>query len=168
MAEKHVQNTKYKYDLNASLVIQSGPTKTENEPNGEGTSLVGKLKGGFGDRVAKGKPEELTEKAVKKLEARKRINKDPEFEAGTRSGQNVLTVQIEEELQYRPKSRETRAVYEQMLLIVQRHMGDNSLDVLKGALDEVVAILKADGVQDRDRKIEIESLLDRIDEAEFN
>jgi pre-mRNA-splicing helicase BRR2 len=59
---------------------------------------------------------------------------------------NVLSVQIEEDLIYRPKSRETRAVYEQMLAIVQRHMGDNSLEVLKGALDEVLAILKADGV----------------------
>ena len=47
-------------------------------------------------------------------------------------------------------------------------MGDNSLEVLKGALDEVLAILKADGVQDKDRKIEIESLLDRIDETEFH
>jgi len=47
-------------------------------------------------------------------------------------------------------------------------MGDYSLDVLKGALDEVLAILKADGVQDKDRKAEIESLLDRIDESEFN
>ena len=55
-----------------------------------------------------------------------------------------------------------------MLNIIQRHMGDYSLDVLKGALDEVLAILKADGVQDKDRKAEIESLLDRIDESEFN
>jgi hypothetical protein len=33
-----------------------------------------------------------------------------------------------------------------MLVIVQRHMGDISLEVLKGALDEVIAILKAEGV----------------------
>ena len=55
-----------------------------------------------------------------------------------------------------------------MLVIVQRHMGDNSLEVLKGALDEVLAILKTDGVQDKDKKTEIESLLDRIEETEFN
>lgn len=58
----------------------------------------------------------------------------------------MLNVQIEEDLLYRPKSKETRAIYEQMLVIVQRHMGDNSLEVLKGALDEVLAILKAEGV----------------------
>lgn len=47
-------------------------------------------------------------------------------------------------------------------------MGDISLEVLKGALDEVIAILKSEGVQDKDRKTEIESLVDRIEETEFN
>jgi hypothetical protein len=35
-----------------------------------------------------------------------------------RPGINVLNVQIEEDLLYRPKSKETRAIYEQMLVIV--------------------------------------------------
>ena len=39
-------------------------------------------------------------------------------------------------------------------MIVQRHMGDYSLDVIKGALDEIIAILKAEGVKDADRKAE--------------
>lgn len=55
-----------------------------------------------------------------------------------------------------------------MLAIVQKHMGDNSLEVLKGGLDEVLAILKSEGITDKDRKSEIESLLDRIDETEFH
>jgi len=69
MAEKYVQNTKYKYDLNASLVIQGGPgqSRNENEPSGEGTSLVGKLTAGFGDRAQRSKPVEIRDKAVKKL-----------------------------------------------------------------------------------------------------
>ena len=29
-----------------------------------------------------------------------------------------------------------------MSMIVQRHMGDYSLDIIKGALDEIIAILK--------------------------
>jgi hypothetical protein len=55
-----------------------------------------------------------------------------------------------------------------MLEIVQRHMGDHSLEVLKGALDEVLAILKADGIQDKERKIEIESLLDKLNDTDFH
>ena len=70
MAEKYVQNTKYKYDLNASLVIQgnqSGAPRQENEPSGEGTTLAGKSLATFGDRVEKTKPAELKEKAAKKV-----------------------------------------------------------------------------------------------------
>ena len=55
-----------------------------------------------------------------------------------------------------------------MLYIVQKHMGDHSLEVMKGALDEVLAILKAEGMTDRDRKQEIEILLEKIDDSEFN
>ena len=71
MAEKYVQNTKYKYELNASLVIQgdkSGAPRGENDPSGEGSTLAGQKMATFGDRVAKTKPTELQAKAVKKLE----------------------------------------------------------------------------------------------------
>ena len=80
----------------------------------------------------------------------------------------MLNVQIEEDLLYRPKSKETRQIYELMLWYVQKHMGDQSLEVMKGALDEVLAVLKAEGMTDRERKTEIESLLDRIEDTEFN
>ena len=71
MAEKYVQNTKYKYELNASLVIQgnkSGAPRGENDPSGEGSTLAGGKLAGFGDRVQRTKPTELQEKALKKLE----------------------------------------------------------------------------------------------------
>ena len=55
-----------------------------------------------------------------------------------------------------------------MLYIVQKHMGDHSLEVMKGALDEVLAILKAEGMTDTERKQEIEILLEKIDDSEFN
>lgn len=42
------------------------------------------------------------------------------------------------------------------------------MEIIKGALDEVLAILKADSMTDRDRKTEIESLIDRVEETEFN
>jgi len=89
-------------------------------------------------------------------------------EVETLGAVNVLSVQIEEDLVYRPKSRETRVVYEQMLNLVQRHMGDHSLETIKGALDEVLAILKSEGVSDAERKQEIEGLIDKLSETEFN
>ena len=79
MAEKYVQQTKYKYEQNASLVLQGnkGAPKGENEPTGEGSTLVGTKMAGFGDRVQRNKPTELKEKAVKKLEKQaKQANKE--------------------------------------------------------------------------------------------
>ena len=73
MAEKYVQNTKYKYELNASLVIQGNqgggaPRGGENDPTGEGSSLAATKLKSFGDKVQRTKPTELKAKAQEKLE----------------------------------------------------------------------------------------------------
>lgn len=83
---------------------------------------------------------------------------------------NILRVQIQEDLVYRPKTKETRAVYEQFLGLVQRHMGDVSTSDLKSAGDEVLAILKTEegGLTDSLRKREIEGILDRLSDETFN
>jgi pre-mRNA-splicing helicase BRR2 len=46
------------------------------------------------------------------------------------------------ELLYRPKTRETRAAYEALLAQIGAHFGDAPADVLRGAVDEVLAALK--------------------------
>ena len=48
-------------------------------------------------------------------------------------------------------------------------MGDVPLDTIRGALDEVICILKREGAKDAERKKEIESLeIDRLTDTEFN
>ena len=48
-------------------------------------------------------------------------------------------------------------------------MGDLPLETIKGALDEVICILKREGAKDAERKKDIESLeIDRLTDAEFN
>lgn len=71
---------------------------------------------------------------------------------------------------YRPKTKETRTVYESILSIVQKHMGDVSLEVLRGATDEVLAILKTDNITggDIERKREIEAIVDRLSQETYN
>lgn len=44
---------------------------------------------------------------------------------------------------YRPKTRETQAAYETMLSLVQEKLGDYATDVIAGAADEVLGILKS-------------------------
>lgn len=48
---------------------------------------------------------------------------------------------------YRPKTRPTREAYEALLSVIQRQFGDQPEDVLMGAADEVLAVLKNDKVQ---------------------
>ena len=45
---------------------------------------------------------------------------------------------------YRPKTRETQAAYETLLSLVQGKLGDYATDVIAGAADEVLGILKSD------------------------
>lgn len=50
---------------------------------------------------------------------------------------------------YQPKTRETRAAYETLLSIVRGQFGDQPADVLRGAADEIMAVLKNDRLKVR-------------------
>lgn len=45
---------------------------------------------------------------------------------------------------YRPRTQETRAAYEAVLAFIREQFDDQPQDVLKGAADEVLAVLKDD------------------------
>ena len=75
---------------------------------------------------------------------------------------------LQEDLVYRPKTKETRAYYEQLLNLVQKHLGDISTNDLKSAADEVIAILKTENMNDKERKREVEGILDRMADDTFN
>jgi hypothetical protein len=48
---------------------------------------------------------------------------------------------------YQPATRETRAAYETLLSMIQGQFGDQPADVLRGAAEEVLAVLKNDHVK---------------------
>lgn len=52
--------------------------------------------------------------------------------------------------EYRPSTRETRAAYEGMLALLQASLGDQPADILRGAADEVLKVLKDDHLKVRD------------------
>jgi pre-mRNA-splicing helicase BRR2 len=81
---------------------------------------------------------------------------------------NILKVQIQEDLVYRPKTKDTRLVYEQLLGLVQRYIGDVSTADLKSAADEVIAILKTEELTDAERKREVEGIVDKLSDEAFN
>ena len=73
------------------------------------------------------------------------------------SGASVLTAEADGS--YRPKTRETRAAYEALLGMIQQQFGDQPQDVLRGAAEEVLEVLKDDASNDPTRKSDVEKLL---------
>lgn len=72
---------------------------------------------------------------------------------------NFSTIEINLELLYRPKTRETQAVYEQIVHLVQKHLGDVSTDTVLDCTDEVIVLLKNDQLPLAKRKQELDMLL---------
>jgi hypothetical protein len=54
--------------------------------------------------------------------------------------------------------------------LVKRHLGDTNIEVLKDAIDEILAVLKDETLRDSQRKIEIDGLLgiEALSDDEFN
>jgi pre-mRNA-splicing helicase BRR2 len=69
---------------------------------------------------------------------------------------------LADDVVYKPQTKETRAAYEAMLSVIQQQFGGQPMDVLGGAADEVLAILKNDKIKNPDKKKEIDKLLNPI------
>lgn len=68
---------------------------------------------------------------------------------------------------YRPKTQETRQTYEVLLSFIQEAIGDQPRDILCGAADEVIAVLKNDKLKEREKKVETESLLGQLADERY-
>ncbi|KAJ8543596.1 hypothetical protein K7X08_006119 [Anisodus acutangulus] len=171
-AEAHARFKQYEYRANSSLVLttDSRPRDT-HEPSGEPESLYGKIDPkSFGDRAYKGRPPELDEKLQK---ARKKKEREPLVSEPTRQSkkrrlqeESVLT--SSEEGVYQPKTKETRAAYEAMLSLIQQQLGGQPLNIVSGAADEMLAVLKNDNFKNPEKKKEIEKLLNSISNQMFD
>lgn len=51
---------------------------------------------------------------------------------------------IESAGEYRPVTKETQEAYEMLLSVIRTQFGDQPQDVLRGAADEILAVLKND------------------------
>ncbi|MCD7466802.1 DExH-box ATP-dependent RNA helicase DExH12 [Datura stramonium] len=156
-AEAHARFKQYEYRANAGLVLttDSRPRDT-HEPSGEPESLFGKIDPrSFGDRVSKGRPSELDEKIQR---ARKKKEREPLDSESNRQSKKRRKIQEEsvlttaEEGDYRPKTKETRAAYEAMLNMIQQQLGGQPLNIVCGAADEILALLKNDNFKPRQEK----------------
>ena len=84
-------------------------------------------------------------------------------------GATVLSEGVDEMvgIMYRPKTQETRQTYEVLLSFIQEAIGDQPRDILCGAADEVLAVLKNDKLKEKEKKKETEQLLGGLAEERF-
>eukprot|EP00301_Raphidiophrys_heterophryoidea_P007338 c12852_g1_i1.p1 GENE.c12852_g1_i1~~c12852_g1_i1.p1 ORF type:complete len:2187 (-),score=588.78 c12852_g1_i1:306-6866(-) len=153
----------YEYRPNMNLVLtMERDNRVQNEPSGEPETLWGKLQEHkFGDKVQHAKPQELSDKIEKSRKRRDKKEKVVEMQRNQRldTGKTVMEYGDQEGIWYRPKTKQTRAAFELLLNNVGAFLGDVPQDVLRGAADEVLSILKDDNIKDPDRKTAIEEVI---------
>ncbi|KAD2067453.1 hypothetical protein E3N88_41917 [Mikania micrantha] len=175
-AEAHARFKQYEYRANSSLVLttDSRPRDT-HEPTGEPESLWGKMDPkSFGDRAYRGRPAELDEKINKSKKKKEREPSLPSSEgvnnrqSKRRRLQEESVLTTTEEGVYQPKTKETRAAYEAMLSVIQQQLGGQPLNIVSGAADEILVVLKNDTLKNPDKKKDIEKLLNPIPNQVFD
>merc|ERR1740138_586117 len=105
----------------------------------------------------------------RKQEERKRVGDVVQKKAkmDINRGETVLSTDVTEMQIYRPRTQQTKAVYEQLLNRLQVPLGDQAPDVLRGAADEVLAAIKTDGILDTERKKDVEEVLGSVTDEYF-
>ncbi|KAM3719062.1 U5 small nuclear ribonucleoproteinhelicase [Dirofilaria immitis] len=161
MADEIARVQQYEYRQNSNLVLQVDFNFTDrrgrDEPTGEVMPLTKEVLAGvkMGDKYQRAKVPVIDTKKTRK---KKRTNAGV---TGNSATSHTLLGDSNTELMglYKPRTQETRQTYEAILAYIQDAIGDQPRDILCGAADEVLAVLKSDKIREKDRKKEVELLL---------
>jgi len=172
MAEDFARSRQYEYRQNANLVLeaQRDSRRRNDEGTGEAESLRQKLPNlqmRMGERAKRERPAEL-ETRLKDSKRRKEAASAAAPAAASGSTSILAASQDLDAINYVPRSRASRLAYEEILVFVQRALGDQPEDVLNGAGEETLALLKDDAMRDPERKKELEKLLGRMQQETFH
>nr|XP_022917935.1 putative U5 small nuclear ribonucleoprotein 200 kDa helicase isoform X2 [Onthophagus taurus] len=169
MADAAARQLQYEYKANSNLVLQADvrliERRSRDEATGEVMSLVGKLVGTrMGDRAQRSRPGKAEERKVKRQK-----RDEAQYDFARMKGATLLSEGVDEMVGiiYRPKTQETRQTYEVLLSFLQEALGDQPRDILCGAADEVLAVLKNDRLKEKEKKKETEMLIGGLAEERF-
>ncbi|KAJ8969793.1 hypothetical protein NQ314_001578 [Rhamnusium bicolor] len=169
MADAAARQLQYEYKANSNLVLQADvrliERRSRDEATGEVMSLVGKLTGTkMGDRAQRTRPGKAEERKVKRQK-----RDEAQYDFARMKGATLLSEGVDEMVGiiYRPKTQETRQTYEVLLSFLQEALGDQPRDILCGAADEVLQVLKNERLKEREKKRETETLLGPIADERF-
>ncbi|KAF8328166.1 Sec63-domain-containing protein [Cantharellus anzutake] len=154
----------YNYGAMSSLVLMADKRslpRRDREPDGAPESLVGKIDPKeMGSRIQRTAPSDMDKK--KKRAAVEDADHSQKRRAPVDSVGHtdiIEATQFVEGILYRPRTAETREVYELFLSTVHRILGDQAQDVIRSAADAVLQTMKTDVMKDFDKKKEIENVL---------
>lgn len=165
----------YNYGAISSLVLTADRSvlpRRDREPDGAPTSLAGRIDyHDMGSRVQRQAPKDVEKKKKKagegKQETSEKVAKR-HVEAGFGYTDIIEATQDVEGLAYRPRTAETREVYEIMLSTVHQVLGDQAQDIIRSATDAVLETLKNESLKDFDKKREIEDVLGPVPSDVFS
>ncbi|GLB39382.1 putative sec63-domain-containing protein [Lyophyllum shimeji] len=165
----------YNYGAISSLVLtadRSALPRRDKEPDGAPTSLAGRIDPReMGSRVVREAPKDLDKKKKKAVDRQDAIEKQTakrKAELGFGYTDIIEATQDVEGLTYRPRTAETREVYELILSSVHTALGDQAQDIVRSAADTVLETLKNENMKDFDKKREIEEVLGPITGEHFS
>ena len=162
MADSVARSAQYEYKANSNLVLQADvrliDRRARDEATGEVMTLAGKLdRKRMGDKLQRQKPP-------------KRQKREPHRNDVGKSSGGHLQRDIMDDLSgiiYRPKTQDTKQTYEVLLSFIQEALSDQPRDVLCGAADEVLIVLKNDKLKEKEKKRDTEVLLGSLPEERF-
>ncbi|PCH44659.1 Sec63-domain-containing protein [Wolfiporia cocos MD-104 SS10] len=165
----------YNYAAISSLVLtadRSALPRRDKEPDGAPTSLAGRIDPReMGSRVQRETPKDLEKKKKKATDKQDTSERQPKRKAeatGFGYMDIIEATQDVEGLTYRPRTAETREVYELILSSVHQSLGDQAHDVVRSAADTVLETLKNENTKDFDKKKEIEEVVGPISSETFS
>lgn len=166
MAEDFARSRQYEYRANSNLVLEADreSRRRSDEPTGEVESLWGKIDSQrMGDRVTSTAVNADLEEKKKRARAKRRQSDD---DPSSNKKHRVESGFGNEEAYYGyvPKTPSSRLAYDRLLGLTRRAMGDVPQDVLVGAAEEIVYMIK----DKEDRRNDVERLLSaKLDEDLF-
>ncbi|ORX68028.1 Sec63-domain-containing protein [Linderina pennispora] len=146
------QQKLYQYAGNSNLVLQSDRSglARRGERGKEVESLYGKID-------ARDMGANVRHEAPPKAPTQGKTRREQRALRTNYGYTNILAATEDiEGVAYRPRSRETRRVWEMILAQARKYLGDQAPEVLMSATDEALAVLKNDNVREREKKKQTE------------
>ncbi|KAJ2616612.1 Pre-mRNA splicing [Coemansia sp. RSA 1365] len=181
MSEEFTEEHKklYQYAGNSNLVLPSDRSKVarRGERGKEVESLWNKIDPReMGASVRHEQPKKpkstagvLTDEETLRRQERKRNRREQQSLRTDYGYSNILAATEDIEGMYRPRTQETRRVWDLILAQSRSYFGDQTPEILMSAADEALTVLKDDSLKDIAKKQQVESLFgSSIGDAEFS